>query len=189
MFYYNASSKSNVLTRVTNTPDVNETNPQEYSAGVISYLSELNGVYNRYIGKLDSSISFIDTTEHYRYFYNTKAITNYQKNIQEHHINSTYTKYAEIIIDNLKEKLIVSSLLPLENITSVSPQKTWFKSVPKNNLAEPDKINIVNPFRRDEDLGTKLTDSTNIKTEGIDFDNYQIDNQEKRKEVFIVCGY
>ncbi len=182
VFYYNASSKSNVLNRVTNTPDANETNPQEYSQGIVSYLSEANGIYNRYIGQLDSSISFIDTIEHYRYFYNTKAITNYQKNIQEHHINSTYTKYAEIIIDNLKEKLIVSSLSPLNNTITVTPQKTWFKSVPKNNLAEPDKISIVNPIRRDEDIGIKLIDSTNTKTEGIDFDNYQIDNQEKRKE-------
>ena len=77
VFYYNAAAKSTLLYRVTNTPDVNETSPQEYSKGVIAYLSETNGIYNRYIGVLDSSIAFVDTTEHYRYFYNSKAITNY----------------------------------------------------------------------------------------------------------------
>jgi Tol biopolymer transport system component len=59
IFYYNAVTKSNVLYRVTNTPDVNETSPQEYSKGVIAYLGEANGVYNRYVGVLDSSIAFV----------------------------------------------------------------------------------------------------------------------------------
>jgi Tol biopolymer transport system component len=56
VFYYNAVTKSNVLYRVTNSPDVNETSPQEYSKGVIAYLGEANGIYNRYIGVVDSSI-------------------------------------------------------------------------------------------------------------------------------------
>ena len=60
---------------------------------------------------LDSSISFVDTIEHFRYFYKTKAITNYNKNIQEHNINNRFTKYAEIIIENNKEKLFFSPLV------------------------------------------------------------------------------
>ncbi len=181
VFFYNAVSKSILLYRVTNTPDVNETQPQEYGKGVISFLGEVNGIYNRYVGVLDSSISFVDTTEHYRYFYNSKAITNYQKNIQEHHINQRFTKYAEIIIDNNKEKLLVSSLTPPSELKALSLNNTWFKSMPRNNLSDPDKINITNPVRRDETVTPQQTDTTTKTNEGIDFENYSI-NGEKKKD-------
>ena len=182
VFYYNAAAKSTLLYRVTNTPDVNETSPQEYSKGVIAYLSETNGIYNRYIGVLDSSIAFVDTTEHYRYFYNSKAITNYQKNIQEHHINARYTKYAEIIIDNFKERLMVSPLTPSNELKAITLNNTWFKAAPRTNLADPDKIIITNPVRRDENLGQKIADTT-VKTkttEGIDFETYELKSESKK---------
>lgn len=181
VFYYNAVTKSNVLYRVTNTPDVNETSPQEYNTGVIAFLSESNGVYNRYIGVLDSSIAFVDTIEHYRYFYNSKAITNYKKNIQEHHINSRFTKYAEVIVENFKEKLMVSTLVPQADLKPVTLKNTWFKGSPRTSLADPDKIIISNPVRRDEDLGPKKADTTTKANEGIDFENYTI-NGERKKE-------
>jgi hypothetical protein len=60
--------------------------------------------------------------------------------------------------------------------------KTWFKSVPRTNLADPDKIIITNPIRRDEDLGPKKADTTAQKSDGIDFDNYDL-NGEKKKDV------
>jgi len=97
----------------------------------------------------------VDTTEHYRYFYNSKPITNYQKNIQEHHVNARYTKYAEIIIDNFKEKLIVSSLVVPKEIKTIKLNNTWFKATPRTTLSDPDKIIITNPIRRDENLGPK----------------------------------
>ncbi len=178
VFYYNAATKSSILYRVTNTPDINETNPQEYSKGVIAYLSEANGIYNRYIGVLDSSIAFVDTTEHYRYFYNSKAITNYQKNIQEHHINARYTAYAEVIIDNFKEKLIVSPLILPNDLKPIQLNNTWFKATPRTNLSDPDKIIINNPIRRDEDLGSKKADTTAKKSDGIDFETYELKKVE-----------
>lgn len=180
VFYYNAVTKSNLLYRVTNTPNVNETMPQEYNKGVISFLSEFNGIYNRFVGVLDSSIAFVDTTEHYRYFYNSRPITNYQKNIQEHHINARFTKYAEIIVDNFKEKLMVSTLIPSEQIKPLAINKTWFKASPRTNLSDPDKIIIKNPIRRDEDIGPKKTDTTSKKSEGIDFENYDLKGEKKK---------
>jgi len=182
VFYYNAASKSSLLYRVTNTPDVNEINPQEYSKGLISFLGDANGIYNRYVGVQDSSISFIDTTEHYRYFYNTKPITNYTKNIQEHHINAGFTKYAEIIIDNFKEKLIVSPLTLPAELAPVKLNKTWFKGMPPSNLANPDKINITNPIRKDMDFGPNKIDTTSKSSDGIDFDNYNIKGEVKSEQ-------
>jgi hypothetical protein len=180
VFFYNAASKSNLLYRVTNTPDVNEVQPQEYSKGVISYLSEANGVYNRFIGVQDSSISFVDTTEHYRYFYNSKPITNYQRNIQEHQINTRFTTFAEIITDNNKEKLLVTSLTPTVSLQQKRLHKTWFKSSQRLSISDPEKINIVNPVRKDVDVTPQKTDTTSKKNEGIDFENYNINGEHKK---------
>jgi hypothetical protein len=181
VFFYNAVSKSNVLYRVTNTPHVNEKMPQEYSKGVISFLSEQNGVYNRYIGVLDSSISFVDTTEHYRYFYNNKSITNYKSNILEHHINSRFTTLAEVYVENFKENLIVTPLQLAGEIKTNALKNTWFKSVPKTTLADPDKMIITNPVRRDENLGEKR-DTSSKKQDGIDFDNYNLNGEQKKEQ-------
>lgn len=179
VFYYNNVSKSTLLYRVTNTPDINEIYPQEYSKGTIAYLSEANGIYNRYVGVLDSSISFVDTVEHYRYFYNSKAVTNYQKGIREHNINSRYTKYAEVIVDNNKEKLLVQPLVQTSEATDRKLNKTWFKSVPGITISDPDRINIVNPVRKEENTVPKK-DST-YKQEGIDFENYDMKGDRKKE--------
>ncbi len=178
VFFYNAVSKSNLLYRVTNTPEVNETQPQEYSKGTISYLSEANGIYNRFIGVQDSSISFVDTTEHYRYFYNSKPITNYQKNIQEHQINSRFTTFAEIITENGKERLLISSLTPTNSLQPKRLHNTWFKATQRLSISDPDKINIVNPVRKEE-VSPQKTDTTK-KNEGIDFENYNINGDRKK---------
>lgn len=182
VFFYNAASKSTILYRVTNTPDIHETQPQDYGRGVISFLSEANGVYNRYVGVLDSSISFVDTTEHYRYFYNTKAITNYQQSIQEHHINQRYTTYAEIMVDNNKEKLRVFPLALPSELKALTLTNTWFKSTPHSNLSDPDKINITNPVRKEEETIPEKTDTTTKANEGIDIENYTMSG-EKREDI------
>ncbi len=178
IFFYNNVSKSNILYRVTSTPYANEIKPQEYGKGVISFIGDANGIYNRYIGVLDSSISFVDTMEHYRYFYNAKAITNYQNNIREQHVNSKFSTLGEIIIENKKEKLLVTPLVPFAQLTPVKLQNTYYKSGPVNMLADPDNIKILNPVRVEETIPQK-TDTTTKKQEGIDFENYSVNNQKK----------
>lgn len=178
VFYYNAQSKSTVLYRITNTPKTNETQAQEYGKGTISFLSEENGIYNRYIGELDSLISFVDTVEHYRYFYNNKAITNYSRNILEHHINARHNAFAEIIINNGKEKLLVSSIIPAKEVEKVTLNNTWFKSLKHSNIANPDQIKITEPVRKEE-TQTPQKDST--QNQGIDFENYNLNGKRNNK--------
>ena len=42
---------------------------------------DATGVFNRYTATFDSSISYIDTTTHYRYFIKSQPVTNYDRNI------------------------------------------------------------------------------------------------------------
>src|ERR1043166_1687401 len=45
-----------VLVRLSNTPDENETHPQAYGK-LIAFVSDKNGIHNRYIAEYDSAIS------------------------------------------------------------------------------------------------------------------------------------
>lgn len=77
-----------VLKRITATPFVSETQPAELSNGKILYLSDENGVVNQWQAQLDSAVSFVDTTIHYRYFSRTKALSNYTKNVLWQSVNA-----------------------------------------------------------------------------------------------------
>jgi hypothetical protein len=55
IFYYDYVSKSNALRRITNTKEFNETNPVPYDSSSFAYLSDENGVVNRYAAYLDST--------------------------------------------------------------------------------------------------------------------------------------
>ncbi|MBD3638613.1 MAG: hypothetical protein HUJ25_14765 [Crocinitomicaceae bacterium] len=85
------------LDRVTNTEDENETQPYEIDRGKYLYLSNRNGLYNRFIAQKDSSIAFIDTSIHYKYETQHYPQTNFVTTIREHHVNKNndivYTVY------------------------------------------------------------------------------------------------
>lgn len=63
------------LERITNTPEVNETHPFGYDDKHYTFLGEADGRRNRYIASVDSAISRIDTTIHYRFFTVTQPLS------------------------------------------------------------------------------------------------------------------
>jgi len=81
LFIYERGSGSKVLNRVTKTRLANEIQPMSFSPGYFTYLSDENGIYNRYAARFDSAVSFVDTTVHYRYFTQTFPMTNYPRSV------------------------------------------------------------------------------------------------------------
>lgn len=172
--------KEKVLVRVTQTPDVNETQAQQYSGIKIAYLSEKNGIYNRYIAQFDSSISYVDTTEHYRYFFNSKIITNYDRNILEQHINHTRTHVAELIYANGKEHLLIQPLEKSVDDLKIQARETWFKAGIRPSITNPEKITELITVEEEPPLKeTKATPTNSNK--GIDFDNYEFGTTNPKK--------
>lgn len=76
------------LERITNTEYDNEIQPFEVEQGKYVYLSDQNGLYNRFLAQQDSAIAFIDTAIHYKYFTNSKPLTNCVTSIREHNVNA-----------------------------------------------------------------------------------------------------
>jgi hypothetical protein len=175
-------AKKSVLVRVTQTPDINETQPQEYSKLKVAYLSERNGIYNRFIAEFDSTISYVDTTEHYRYFFNGRVITNYDRNILEQHINTNRTHVAELVQANGKPHLLIRPIAKNSETITLKPRETWFRSGVRPSITNPEKLTV------DSSVGTEtLTlgeDSkvNNTNTKGIDFDNYRFSDEKQTKD-------
>ncbi len=99
------SKNKKVLKRYTNTPQVNEKFPSQFDKDRITYLGDNNGIINRYSAQYDSSLSFVDTTEHYRYFTVSKPLTNSSRNILEQDFNSETKKFAQIVYYNGRYRL------------------------------------------------------------------------------------
>jgi Tol biopolymer transport system component len=165
---------SKVLVRLSNTPDVNETKPQAYTNNYITYLSDKNGIYNRYLAEYDSSISFVDTTEHYRYFFQSKPLTNYDRNLLEQNINITGSHVADIIYANGKDMMLVTQLPKLNHVDIAEPLKTWERSYISPAVTDPSNYKDV---KISENITPQKSDDSG---KGIDFENYKFDNEKDK---------
>jgi Tol biopolymer transport system component len=169
-----------VLVRISNTPDVNETQPQAYTRNYVTYLSDKNGIYNRYLAEYDSSISFVDTTEHYRYFFKSKPVSNYDRNILEQNINEPGTHVAEVIYANGKDMLLLTPLEKLNNSAEKEPVKTWERSYISPAVTDPGNYKEL---KTSENATPQKTDES---VKGIDFENYKFNNEKDKATPAVV---
>lgn len=136
IFLYKPSESQTVLKRLTSTASANESAVQPVNNNSIYFLSDENGINNRYSARFDSAITTIDTITHYRYFIVPKAITNYKYSIIEQAIDSTgnaweirkvknrFNIYNEIRLNGFaeNEKLPFTKFISQKSIISVPNQ-------------------------------------------------------------------
>ncbi len=96
IFLFDLESRSRLLTRLTNTPGANETQPAQFDSANYVFLSDVDGIRNRFLVRYDSTISFIDTTVHYRYFTVEERKTDLRRSILEQDINAKYGRYSQV---------------------------------------------------------------------------------------------
>ena len=185
LFFYNFSSRSKVLYRVTHTPFTNEVQPMPYQGGYFTYLSDSNGIYNRFVAKFDSTITYVDTATHYRFFTSSKPLTNYQNNIIQHDANGAAGKYGEIIFSKNTYHLYLNNMpqaatAPVASLTNTP----YMDELSMANSAEKGKIKtrleavavpvhkkrLVNVY--DNEINKPGTDTSRI-----DINNYRLSKQ------------
>ena len=71
VFVYDYSGKDHGYRKYSEGNYINHTQPLSPGRNEFFYLSDKNGIVNRYYAKYDSTISLVDTTIHYRYFANS----------------------------------------------------------------------------------------------------------------------
>lgn len=135
IFIYDRDSDSPVLRKVTETPFVNERLPMEYDGQSLSYLSDKNGVVNRYIGKLDSNIAYIDTSIHYSYFATSRPLTHYPRNINTFDVDTSNGRIAEVVFARGNYRLTLKEREAEKTQTLTDLGHSGFK----NKDAEPPK--------------------------------------------------
>jgi hypothetical protein len=150
IFLYDLNATENELTQLTKTPDTDEKQAFRANDGHYIYLSNQNGIYNRFAAQYDSTISHIDTITHYRYFMRSFPITNYKMNIQEHDIASNNALFTEIYFENKRHNIFKDELIPepvSEDLKNTIYRKAYLDDFhnPKTE-AEP-KIDEENPYQ------------------------------------------
>ena len=186
IFAFDNATKSRVLKRVTNTPNINETYPGDYDSTHISYLSDQNGIRNRYIARFDSVIAYVDTAAHYRTVVSSFPITNYTRSILEQDINVKANKYAEILFENGKYKLFIAPLAKAET-AKLELKNTSYRDY-KNRIerkeaveAEAKEKNLKEtPTMEDVKVVISIADSPKKDSSEIDINNYKFENEQAK---------
>ncbi|OFX21789.1 MAG: hypothetical protein A2041_14045 [Bacteroidetes bacterium GWA2_31_9b] len=127
LFIYNYESRNPVLKNLTNTSYINETKATEFKNNQFTYLNDKNGITNLFIGDYDSSIHFIDTSIHYQYFLNEKALTNKPRNILDYNINRGKTKQLELYFENKKYNVTSNDMSIFTHNTGQNISQTSFR--------------------------------------------------------------
>jgi hypothetical protein len=199
LFIYNYKTRSNVLRRVTNTPKVSESMASEFTGDQFTYLSDANGVRNRYVARFDSAISSVDTTAHYSYFVTSRPVTNYTRNILEQDVNLKANKYGEVVYQNGKyhmyirpvdEKSFPLNAARLRNtpfrIESLRMPKSSAPAAPekKNPTQETNTSQQTSPAPAMEKVTVHVTEYNSPKdTSSVNINNYNFDKNKKEPAV------
>lgn len=100
VFVYDYAGKNLNLQKISEANYINHTQPLSPGRNEFFYLSDKNGIVNRYYAKYDSLISLVDTIIHFRYFANSYPLSNYKRNILSQDINTETDEIAEIVYNN-----------------------------------------------------------------------------------------
>jgi hypothetical protein len=102
IFIIDIKKPTKPLQRMTNTPGINEKFPAQYDHKNYTYISDENGIYNRFIAYYDSTISHVDTAIHYRYFSVTDRLSDFSYNLLEYEVNAKKGFYTMLFKTNGK---------------------------------------------------------------------------------------
>ena len=146
LFLYDYKGKGPVLQRITQTPDVNESMPAEVDSTDLMFVSDANGIRNRFIAHLDSVISFVDTVEHYRDQVTLWPVSDYSQGILTYDINSKHTKIAQLHYVKGRNLLVVTDAPNVDATKSNSLLDSPYRTMQKANArARESALRSVGP--------------------------------------------
>jgi len=179
LFIYDYERKSDKLMRLADSKYIRKTQPFEVGANKFISLNDANGIVNRHFSEFDSTISYVDTTVHYRHFALTNPITNYSRNIIEQDYNETSNLLSEVVYKDGKYFMYVNGydeeIEPIKNLP-----ETKYRKQRTQHLAELDSLSkvAVLTITLDSLLDRKVAsgvDTVLIETDPIDINNYIFD--------------
>lgn len=187
IFILDLNDRKGILHRVTNTPNLNESHPDAYSGEYFSFLSDESGIQNRYVGFMDSAISFIDTTTHYRYFSTAMPVTNYSRNILEQDVNIFGNQAAELMYRDGRYRLFLHEIPTKPQFLDTNLQQTGYR----DRAALEEQMEVMKEVEKElerestEEISYITVDVFQEEPEpeepdsnAIDIDNYVFDSEK-----------
>lgn len=186
IFIYNYAARTHVLRRITNTPYISESYPFEFDEKHLCFLSDENGIRNRYLGVPDSTIAYVDTAEHYRYFTRTFPITNYSRNIIEQDISPKSKKITEVVFNNRKYRLFLHDLpeKTTELKSSINLKNTGYRTKVLKQIAKQNEQVKENESKTVETLHVIIQETKSAKKDSdeVDINNYVFTSEPKKQD-------
>lgn len=170
-------SKNNNLTLISDNKYANHLQPEEIGNNKFAYLSDNNGIINRYIAEYDSAISLIDTAIHYRYYTITKPVTNYPRNIREHNYNKKNNQIGQSAFNKNKFFLFTKELETPDGqtlLTNTEFRKDQLKAIKRKEKNDSAKRSMAKPLIPSELLALIKADSAKSNNQTKDEDPIDI---------------
>jgi Tol biopolymer transport system component len=184
LFTYNIDRKNNFLTRLTEGQYNDRLKTSGAKKNMLTYLGNNNGIFNRYYAKLDSSISYIDTITHFRYFISSRPLTNYDRNIIEEDVANSSDTYGEVVYDKgrfLLKKGQSSDSKPYneKDLVITSFRKEQIMLLHKADSIEKLREWLLAEDKKRRDTLTKPLYEYYIKNEPIDVNHYIFEKEKQ----------
>ncbi len=106
LYIYDYKNKARTLVNLTENNLANYSNPEGFGRNEFTYLSDESGIVNRYFARFDSTISYVDTTTHYRYYTRSFPVTNYTRNILEQDMRISPSSTGDIFYKDRRHYLL-----------------------------------------------------------------------------------
>lgn len=135
LFLYDYKNQNPILKRITQTPLANEYQAESFAYNQITYLSDENGIVNNYLATIDSTVISVDTAINYRYFVNTKAVSNLSRNIIFKNTAPKVGKDAYLVFHHKLWKIYVNSTAQYQEIEEFTLPTTSFMSKEQKKYA------------------------------------------------------
>jgi Tol biopolymer transport system component len=183
LFTFDLTARSNLLQRVSDEKLNDRFKAIETGNREITFIGNDNGVLNRYRGTFDSTISYIDTITHYRYFLRSAPLTNYSQSILDYDYNTSSATSSEVtLFDNRYRLARAKGGVP--PINSEEMDVTRYRAERTSFLHKADSIEqlrqwLLEEDRRRRDTLTKPLYEYYITDEPININHYIFEREKQ----------
>ncbi|MFM7767686.1 MAG: hypothetical protein ACKO9S_07505, partial [Bacteroidota bacterium] len=171
-----------VLTRITNTPNANETWPMPVDSGRVVYLSDESGVSNLYLATIDSVLAYVDTAEHYKPVVVNIAQTDYAIGVTNHHV--ARGKYVESYFEEGKYRVGVRDFPKQVKMDSIKPKPTQTRKLAAARFSNQPVVKSDEQPRQEQApvIVQQQTVTAKSDTSKIDIDNYVFQSEFRKSD-------
>lgn len=185
LFIYDFANKADDFTRLSTSYQTNEIQPVVLGKDKYAFLSDHNGLQNKFVVSYDSAINFIDTAIHYRNFVNTYPISDRAFSINSFDYLPTGNLSSELFKGEKKYKILKEEPVKFDLIESKPIEDTWFRRYFYERKAL-DSLITEEMNRGYEADSVYINEFVDFKEDSLIDINYYIFDIEKQQQIDLV---